>query len=101
MSWETITGITARVHLRLFGNDVTLKFNDESELKTKAVLTPHMTHLSEHNNDFESYALIASVFKKDVSNPQNLIGIVANETQYQIIPYKLEADGFYVFFLSE
>lgn len=101
MSWESITGIASRVQLRLFGSDVTLLFSDEKELKTKAILTPHMTHLSEYHSDFESYALIASVLKNDVLEPQNLTGIIVNETQFQIVRYKLEPDGFYAFFLSE
>lgn len=101
MALESLTVISARTHLKIFGEVVNLFFQDETELKTKAIITPHMTHLREHNSDFESYALIASVARKDVLDPQNLNKIFIQEKEYQVIKYKLEPDGFVVFFLSE
>lgn len=101
MSFESLTGIAARAQLRVFGIDVNLSFSDGRELKTKAIIGPHMTHLREHNADFESYALIASIAQKDVLDPQSVSRVFAQEKEYQVIKYKLEADGFCVYFLSE
>ena len=101
MSWKSLSEMATRVHLRLFGLDVKVNFIDGKELQTKAILSPHMTHLREHNSDFESFALIASLSKENIKDPQTVSSIVAQETVYQIIKYKLEPDGFYVFFLSE
>ncbi len=101
MSFETITGIAARTQLRVFGENVTLSFLDGTELKTKAIIAPHMTHLKEQYSDFESSALIASIAKKDVLTPDNLVGIATENKFYKPEKYKLEPDGFTIFFLSE
>jgi hypothetical protein len=101
MSWESLSGIATRVHLRLFGVDAKINFNDGKSLKTKAILSPHMTILKDYNADFESFALIASLAKEDITDPQSVSSIFTQEKEYQIIKYKLEPDGFYAFFLSE
>ena len=101
MSWENLTGIATRTHLRVFGENVTITFVDGRELQTKAILTPHMTHLRDHNSDLESYALIASVSKKDVQDPQSVSEILIQGKTYHFIKHKIDPDGFYVFFLSE
>lgn len=101
MAWENLAGIATRVHLKLFGQDAKVTFTDGRELLTKVILSPHMTHLKDHHSDFESFALIASLAKEIVLDPQTVLSIFTQEKEYKIVKYKLEPDGFYNFFLSE
>ena len=101
MTWKSLSGMATRMHLRLFGVDVKVTFTNGKELLTKAILSPHMTHLKDNNSDFESFALIASLSTEEIVDPQTLSSIFVQDKIYQVIRYKLEPDGFTVFFLSE
>ena len=101
MTWKSLSGMATRMHLRLFGVEAIINFNDGKTLQTNAILSPHMTILKDYNSDFESFALIASLAKDDIDDPQKVTSIFTQEKEYQTIKYKLEPDGFYAFYLSE
>ena len=101
MNWESLAGIATRTHLRIFGDDVNLVFSDGNELKTKAIISPHMTHLRDYSSEVNSHALIASVAKEDVGeDPERLVGINIREKSYGVFEPKIEADGFFAYFLE-
>ena len=101
MTWKSLSGMATRMNLRLFGVDAKVSFTNGKELQTKAILSPHMTHLKDHNSDFESFALIVSLSAEEIADPETVLSIFVQDKIYQVIRYKLEPDGFTVFFLSE
>ena len=101
MTWENLTEIATRTHLKTFGSEIILFFSDGRELSTKGIFSPQITKLKENNSDFESYALKLSIAQKDVNDLQSVVEIYVKEKRYQILKYEMEADGFVVFFLSE
>ncbi len=101
MAWENLTDISTRMHMRIFGEDVTLFSSDGSSLKTKAVPSTHTTKLKEFYLDLASCALFAAVSKKDIKDPQDVTGFCLKEKNYQVIKYTVESDGLIMFYLSE
>ncbi len=101
MSWESLITQAAKTQLKIFGESVNLLFADGKELKTKTILSPQSTHLKDHHADFEAYALVASISKNEVKNPQEIVEFHLKEKRYQVIKYQQEPDGFITFYLSE
>jgi hypothetical protein len=101
MSWESWTTNAARTQLNIFGESVNLLFADGKALKTKTIVSPQTTYLKDHHGDFEAHALVASISKHEVQNPQEVIEFHLKEKRYQVIKYQVESDAFISFFLSE